>query len=53
MARSGRKLTLDKQKVKALFNIIINSAPTPKYIAYGLGVQKPETVKEWITEVSS
>lgn len=48
MARSGRKLILDKQKVKALFNIIINSAPTPKYIAYGLGVQKPETVKEWI-----
>lgn len=48
MARSGRKLTLDNRKIKALFPIMINSAPTPKYIAYGLGIQKVETVKEWI-----
>lgn len=48
MARSGRKLSLDKNKIKALFQIMINSAPTPKYIAYGLGVQKVETIKEWI-----
>lgn len=48
MARSGRKLSLDKNKIKALFQIMINSAPTPKYIAYGLGIQKVETIKEWI-----
>lgn len=48
MAKVGAKLALNEQKIKALFSIIINSAPTPKYVAYGLGIQKPETIKQWI-----
>lgn len=44
----GRKLSLDKKKLKALFRVMINSAPTPKYVAYGLGINKPETIKDWI-----
>lgn len=48
MAKVGKKLALDKKKLKALFQVMINSAPTPKYVAYGLGIKKPETIKEWI-----
>lgn len=48
MAKAGNPLSLTKAKLKHVFRIAINSAPTPKYIAYGLGVQRPETIKEWI-----
>lgn len=48
MGNAGPKLKLDKSKLKHVFRIMINSAPTPKYVAYGLGIQKTQTITEWI-----
>lgn len=48
MARTGSKLKLTKQKLKQVFDIAINTAPTPKYIAYGLGVKHVDTIKSWV-----
>lgn len=42
------KILLTKQKLRQVFDIAINTAPTPKYIAYGLGIRSIDTIKSWI-----
>jgi hypothetical protein len=46
MARTGPKISLTWKKLKSLFPAMM-IAPQDKYIAYALGVTKPETIKQW------
>lgn len=47
MARQGAKLLLDERRLKLLFPAM-QVAVQAKYIAYALGVAKPDTIKQWI-----
>lgn len=45
--RTGPKLALNNKKLKALFPAMM-IAPMPKYIAYSLGISKPDTIRNWV-----
>ena len=47
MANAGRKFSLDKRKVKALYQAMLYGGIQIKYIAYNLGV-KENTLRSWI-----
>lgn len=45
--KCGPRIKLDNKKLKALFSVMLQ-APTPKYIAYALGISKVDTVRSYI-----
>ena len=47
MGNSGRKFSLDKKKVKALYQAMLYGGIQIKYIAYNLGVRE-NTLRSWI-----
>ena len=47
MAKTGPKLKIDNNKLKAILPIMLQ-APTPKYLAMGLGINNVDTVRNYI-----
>lgn len=47
MAKTGPKLKIDNNKLKAMLPIMLQ-APTPKYLAMGLGINNVDTVRNYI-----